>query len=391
MRDGSKHETRLAILTSHPIQYYAPLFRKLAKSLTLWVYFAHRATPAEQARAGFGKAFEWDVDLTSGYDHVFLENIAPRPSIDQFLGCDTPEIASKLRNGGFSAVLVMGWHLKSFLQGILSAKRLRIPVLVRGDSHLNTPRSSLKRTAKALAYPPFLRLFDAALYVGQRSREYYEHYRYPSKRLFFSPHCVDTEWFAARATSEARLKLRAHLGILPETTVLLFAGKLVPFKRPVDILAAAAGCRARGHSVEVMIAGDGELRDRLATDAKDLNVPLHLLGFCNQSEMPSAYAAADCLVLPSDSRETWGLVANEAIACGRPIIVSDACGCSPDLAAGGRVGRTFPVTQAQWLARCIEDFIAAPPSPAEIHAVSSSCSLDAAATGILEALNAVGA
>src|SRR5215471_5844623 len=145
--------TRLAVLTSHPIQYYAPLFRELAKVVDLQVLFAHRATPTEQAQAGFGTPFEWDVDMTSGYAHSFLDNVARRPGTDRFLGCDTPDVGRHLRAGCFQVLLVLGWHLKSYLQAVLAAKRLGIPVMVRGDSHLLTPRSPFKKALKSLAYP----------------------------------------------------------------------------------------------------------------------------------------------------------------------------------------------------------------------------------------------
>ena len=145
--------------------------------------------------------------------HEFLHNVATRPAIDRFSGCDTPEIGERFRKGRFDVVLVQGWYLKSFLQAAFAAKRQRLPVIVRGDSHLETPRSVLKRTAKSVIYPAVLRLFDAALFVGERSREYWTHYGYPTSRLFFSPHCVDADWFAARATPRARAKLRAQLGI----------------------------------------------------------------------------------------------------------------------------------------------------------------------------------
>ena len=140
--------------------------------------------------------FDWDVDLLSQYGHVFLRNIARKPGLDAFPGCDTPDIGRRLAEGHFDAVLVMGWHLKSFVQALVAAKRLGMPVLSRGDSQLQTQRSALKKAAKAFAYPAFLRLFDAGLYVGERSRAYWRHYGYPSTRLFFSPHCVDAQWFA---------------------------------------------------------------------------------------------------------------------------------------------------------------------------------------------------
>jgi glycosyltransferase involved in cell wall biosynthesis len=377
---------RLAILSSHPIQYHAPLFRALVEKVDLHVFYAHRATPTEQACAGFGTAFDWDVDLTSGYDHTFLYNWARKPGTDHFKGCDTPEIGQRLRAGRFHALLLMGWHLKTYIQGLLAAKWLGLPVLVRSDSQLDTPRRSLKRKAKTLAYPPFLRLFDSALYVGQRSRVYYTYYGYPQDRLFFSPHCVDTEWFAARATPDARANLRARLGIDEKAFVLLFAGKLLPFKRPTDVLAGAAIGRAAGRPIHVMVAGDGMLREEMRAEAASLGVPLHLLGFCNQSEMPSAYAAADVLVLPSDGRETWGLVANEALACGRPVIISDSCGCGDDLAADGRAGKIFRTGDIQTLADAITTLITAPPDPEEIAKISDRHGLGRAAAGIVTAL-----
>jgi glycosyltransferase involved in cell wall biosynthesis len=377
--------SRLAVLTSHPVQYYGPLFRQLAKAVDLHVFFAHRASPADQARAGFGTPFEWDVDLTAGYAHSFLANVARQPGTERFSGCSAPDVGRHLREGRFQALLVMGWHLKAYLQGTLAAKRLGIPVMVRGDSQLATPRSRLKAAVKAIAYPRLLKLFDAALYVGRRSRAYYAHYGYPADRLFFSPHCVDTTWFRARATPQERQRLRAQRGIPPESAVLLFAGKLVPFKRPVDLVLAAARCGTRAGKAEVMVAGSGELGASLEGAAASAGVRLHLLGFRNQTEMPAAYAAADCLVLPSDGRESWGLVANEALACGRPIVVSSACGCAPDLAGDGHVGRTFPVGDLEALAGAIRDLVASPPSPPAIAALAGAYSLDAAVEGIRRA------
>jgi glycosyltransferase involved in cell wall biosynthesis len=376
---------RLAILTSHPIQYYGPLFRELAKRIDLHVFFAHQATPQEQARAGFGTAFKWDVDITSGYSHSFLRNVARHAGTGHFLGSDTPEIGERLRAGKFDALLVTGWHLKAYLQGLFAARCSGIPVMVRGDSHLGTPRSRIKSSAKEFVYPRFLRMFDAALYVGERSRAYYQHYQVPPSKLFFSPHCVDTDWFAARATEAARQCLRERFRISADANVLLFAGKLLPFKRPLDVIAAAGLCRAGGRCVEVMVAGDGMLRHELAAAAASAGIPLHILGFCNQSEMPHVYAATDCLVLPSDGRETWGLVANEALACGRPIVVSDACGCAPDLAADGRAGLVFPTGEVSELDAALEKIFAAPRERAAIAAKATAYSLPVAADAILGA------
>jgi glycosyltransferase involved in cell wall biosynthesis len=170
---------------------------------------------------------------------------------------------------------------------------------------------------------------------------------------------------------------------------LLFAGKLIPFKRPLDLIIAASKCRNRAVRVEVMIAGSGALEPDLAGAAEGLSVPLYLLGFRNQTEMPAAYAAADCLVLPSDGRESWGLVANEALACGRPIVVSSSCGCAPDLVSNGDVGRAFPVGDVEALADAICGLIASPPPPSAIAARSAAYSIQAAVAGIRSAAERV--
>ncbi len=380
---------RLAILASHPIQYQAPIFRELARRMDVTVFFAHQASQTDQANAGFGIGFEWDIDLLTGYQHSFLKNVAIRPGLDHFAGCDTPAIARQLAGASFDALLVMGWHLKTFWQGIWAAKRAGIPVMVRGDSQLATPRSKLKKMGKAVVYPIALRVFDAALYVGERSRLYWAHYGYPAGRLVFSPHCIDNDWFAERATRETGLALRAQYGIAPEAKVVLFAGKLLPMKRPLDLLAAANVINASMPGLTVLVAGSGELGDSMASMAQEGNVKLVQMGFCNQTKMPAAYAAADVLVLPSDSRETWGLVTNEALACGCPVIVSDACGCASDLAGDGIAGRVFPAGDVSALAVAMAAVLETPPALTAITGKASKYSIDAAATGICNGVELV--
>jgi glycosyltransferase involved in cell wall biosynthesis len=379
---------KLAALISHPIQYYSPIFRALAARCDLHVFFGQHLDANQHAKTGFRQAFDWDVDLLSGYTSTVLRNVARHPGPDHFMGCDTPEIGVRLRNGNYHAILTAGWYLKCHIQAVLSAKRIGLPVLVRGDSHLGTTRSTVKRGIKGVINPMFLRLFDGALYVGQKSRAFYEHYHYPAHRLFFSPHCVDNDWFAARATAEARAGIRGPRGISPETFVVLLAGKLVSLKRPFDLIAASAICRAQGRAVEVMVAGSGELETEIRRRADVSDVPLHMLGFCNQTEMPPAYAAADALAMPSAS-ETWGLVANEALACGRPVILSDACGCAPDLAADGTSGRIVPLGNIEALAGAIAGVMDQPPRASEVRACAERYSVARAVDGIIDGVEAV--
>lgn len=382
---------RLAVITKHPVQYHAPLFRELARRSDLTVFFAHRPDPALQG-AGFGTSFQWDVDLVGGYPHVFLRNAARRPDTGRFAGCDTPEIGERLAGGRFDAVLALGWNVKSLLQGIIAAKRHRMPVLVRGDSQLGLARGWPKRVAKAIAYPALLRAFDAALAVGTRNRAFYRRYGYPEARIFPSPHAVDTSFFAGRATAGAAAEVRARAGIAPGSKVLLFAGKLVDFKRPLDVVEAGARLAREGRNVAVMVAGAGGLADAMAARAAELGVPLHPLGFVNQTGMPAVYAAADVLVLPSTARETWGLVVNEALASGTPVVVSEAAGCAPDLAPArprdrGAPGRSFPPGDIGALATALTSVLDHPPRRCAVAALAGGHTIARAADGILAALN----
>jgi len=377
---------RLAIVASHPIQYQTPLFRELAGRFDVKVFFAYRATPRDQAAAGYGVEFEWDNDLLSGYPFTFVENKSFRPGLKHFFGCDTPSVAAELAQYRPDAVLVLGWNLKSYWQAIWAGKRARIPVLVRGDSQLQTPRTAIKRAVKSFIYPVGLRVFDAALYVGTHSRRYWEHYGYPRQRLFASPHCVDNQWFASRATPDARAALRATYSIPASAKVVLFAGRVVALKRIFDLLAAAELLKKRGINLTIMLAGSGPLENEIAAAAAAIGTRLVQLGFCNQSQMPGAYAAADVLALPSDS-ETWGLVVNEAIASGTPVVVSDACGCSPDL-ADGTAGLTYPTGNVESLAAAINQLLKFPPSAAELASVAARHSVRAAADGVEAAMKA---
>ena len=348
---------RIGFLLSHPIQYFTPIFRALAKECDLTVFYAHRQTAEQQARAGFGVAFEWDVDLLSGYHSRFLTNVARAPSTDRFFGCDTPEIAAEIASGGFDGFVVPGWALLSYWQAVRACRRALVPVFVRGDSQLVGRRGGMVRLAKGLAFRRVLRQFDGYLYVGQRNRAYLQHYGAPSDRLFFSPHCVDNDAFRS-AGDAARQRAEAGKRDPDRPRRLLFVGKLIERKHPFDLLRAASQVSVPGSRVEVAFAGSGDLLDDLTQAAAAAGVAALFHGFVNQSELPAIYAAADVIVLPSDGRETWGLVINEAMACGVPAVVSDAVGCGPDLVEPGLTGEMFPLGNVAALSRRIESVLA---------------------------------
>ena len=146
----STKKTKLAVVSTHPIQYHSPWFRAMASrpELNLHVYYCHKATPKEQADAGFGVEFDWDVPLLEGYPYTFLKNVAASPGHGRFGGFDTPGIEEIIRRREYDAILVNGWHYKSAWQAICACWRSKVKVMVRSDSHLHTPRGRAKRAFK---------------------------------------------------------------------------------------------------------------------------------------------------------------------------------------------------------------------------------------------------
>ncbi len=380
---------RLGVLATHPVQYYAPLYRALAATsgVELSVYFAHQPNPAEQG-IGFGVPFTWGVDLTAGYESHVLPNVARAATRGRvrgrFMDYDTPDIAGVIGRERFDAFLVHGWNARTYWQAIRACWATRTPVLVRGDSQL-ADDSPAKRVAKGALYPHFMRRFAACLSVGTRSEAYFRHYG--AQRVVRSPHFVDNEAFATAAgrARRARDVLRAAMGIRPNRTVVLFAGKLIARKRPLDLIAAAQGVP----TAHVLFVGDGVLRAACGRAARAAGVPVTFAGFVNQRAMAQMYAVADLLVLPSGRRETWGLVVNEAMACGLPVVVSDAVGCAPDLVHDGVTGFAYPVGDIPALRRALAILATDPTRRTQLgHAAVAHVathSAEHAAAGVLEA------
>jgi glycosyltransferase involved in cell wall biosynthesis len=156
------------------------------------------------------------------------------------------------------------------------------------------------------------------------------------------PHVIDDRYFSDQAVQlqSKRETLRSRWSLDQDTLVFLFAGKFTETKRPMDFVRAIA--RAANNNVKLtgLMVGDGPLRPLCEQFAQDNDLPIRFTGFLNQSQISQAYVAADALVLPSES-ESWGLVVNEAMTCGRACLVSDRVGCGPDLIVSGKTGEIF--------------------------------------------------
>ena len=351
---------RLTVVQTHPVQYFAPWFRHIAANcpeIDLTVVYASRPAPAQQG-TGFDRAFEWDTSLLDGYRWTVARESRPEDdfSTASYRGLDVQEIGAAIAVTSPDVVLVPGWYSITLVRAILWARVRGIPVIYRGDTNNETAPAGATRLLWNLKTRALLSLYSAYLSVGRRSREYLTTHGASPLRVYASPAAVDNECFAAAAAPHlapaARASVRARLDAGPEDFVVLFAGKLEARKRPLDAVRALA---ALGPQAVLAIAGSGPLEEDVRREARNLGVRLAPLGFVNQSGLGEIYAAADCLVLPSASDESWGLVVNEAMATGLPAVVSKHVGCGPDLVLARDTGETFRTGDVADLTQALEN------------------------------------
>ncbi|MDP8986462.1 MAG: glycosyltransferase family 4 protein [Pseudomonadota bacterium] len=333
---------KLAIVSTHPIQYYAPVFRALAASahIELRVFYTwSQAAAARLFDAGFGTDVSWDIPLLEGYAYQFVRNVAACPGTGHFHGLNTPTLVAEIEAWGPDAVLVYTWNSRSHLRALRYFKG-RFPVLFRGDSTLIDRRPWWRKLMRRAFLTWVYSHVDVAIAVGSHNRDYFRWCGMPLRRVALAPHSVDTVRFGADAAEHEKQAAvwRCHLGIPAEAVVILFAGKLQPKKNPDILLNAFAALDGGSHLVFV---GNGELEGRLqARAATTRNV--HFMSFQNQSIMPAVYRLGDLFVLPSQGpEETWGLALNEAMACGRAVVASSKVGGARDLVRPGENGWTF--------------------------------------------------
>jgi len=358
----------LAILTTHPIQYQVPFWQALAQDgrvpFEVWYLTDHGSRPSLDR--GFGKTFRWDIE-TRAYPHRIID-VAQGASPDAFWKCRLRErLRHRLRRSAATALWVQGWQVAAYWQAVREARAAGAEVWLRGESNDLSRAAWWKRPLKQLALGQLFSQVDRFLYIGSANKRLYQRFGVPEGQLFATPYAVDNARFARQAAAlrPQRMQWRRRWGIGDDAFCVLFCGKFIAKKRPMDLVEAARlyGADGRRPGIHLLFVGSGDLGEplRRACDViydAERNAPRRatpvvgpasavgrprasFVSFLNQTEISHAYVAADCLVLPSDEGETWGLVVNEALASGTPAIASKSCGCAEDMLPAGNGMRSF--------------------------------------------------
>jgi len=339
---------RVAYLVTHPIQYQAPLLRLIAAQpeIALTTFFCTDFSLRTYSDPGFGRSIAWDMPLTEGYAHEFLPVWGAKDSLT-FTRPLIHGLGKRLKEGTFDALWVHGWGQLSHILAVLTANRLGIRVLMRGEAGLHLPQhGAVKQRLKDVLLRRLFARVDGFLTIGKLNREFFLHHGVASERIFTMPYAVNNAFFQeqARRVAAGRDALRAQLNLKPGRPVVLYASKMIERKRAEDLLEAFIRLSPDGQAeppAYLLFVGDGDRRSALERRAAQFGWDaVRFLGFKNQTELPAYYDLCDVFVLPSRA-EPWGLVVNEVMNAGRAVIVSDEVGCHPDLVRDGVNGSVF--------------------------------------------------
>ena len=335
---------KLAIISTHPIQYNAPWFQLLAKRKSIEIRVFYTWSQAENAVKDhtFGKDIIWDIPLLEGYNYEFVENVSKKPGSHHFYGIECPTLIGRIEKYKPDALLFFGWNFKSHLYAIYYFKR-KIPVWFRGDSTLLNENGIYKTKLRRIFLKRLYSYIDKALYVGEANKSYFLKHGLLDEQLVYAPHAIDNDRFREADQKKQKTKIeewRKELNYREADIVVVFAGKFEAIKQPKFLIEAVQKSNLqRSMPIKLLMVGNGPLESNLKKFAEN-DANIQFLPFQNQTKMPLVYRLGSLLCLPSLS-ETWGLVVNEAMASGKPVIVSNKVGCAANLVKHGENGYHF--------------------------------------------------
>lgn len=349
---------RVLVVTANPVQYSTPIFQLMAQNPKLDILVAYCSLQGAEPGfdSEFGVEIKWDIPLLDGYPWIQLSNQSPQPKLGKFFGLINLELWKQIKTGKFDAVVAYtGYAYASFWILVAAAKASGTALLFSTDAHDLTPRngSDWKVHLKKLLLPWIFGLADIVIVPSSPGVKFISSLGIPEQQIVLTPFVVNNEWWLAQAKQVNRAAVRQQWNIPEDSPVILFCAKLQPWKRPQDVLRAFV--KANVPDSYLVFAGEGPLRSQLEVEAEALGIAerVRFLGFVNQSQLPSVYCSADLFVFPSE-HEPFGVVVNEAMLCGCPVVVSDRVGARHDLVQNYQTGLVYPCGNLDALAQILQ-------------------------------------
>jgi glycosyltransferase involved in cell wall biosynthesis len=307
----------------------------------------------------FGLKIQWDIPLLDGYPWIQVKNYSPKAKLGSFWGLVNFGLFPLIMKNEFDAVIIYtGYIYASFWITMLACKLSQTPIMFGADAHSIEPRDrrNWKVPIKKIVLPWIFGLADLVIAPSSGTYDFISSLGIPKDRICRNCYTVDNDWWLAQSQMVDRTLVRNQWEIPDDASVVLFCGKLQPWKRPQDALRAFA--QADIPDSYLVIAGDGPMRTELEDEAKQLNISdkIRFLGFVNQSQLPSVYTSSDLFVFPS-AYEPFGVVVNEAMLCGWPVVTSDRVGARVDLVIPDQTGKVYSHANSAELASILQELL----------------------------------
>ena len=318
--------TRLVILTEIISPYRIPLFNSLAEDsgISLHVIFLSETDPSLRQWRIYKEEMQFSYQILPSW----------RKRIGKFNVLLNRGVKCALSDASPDVILCGGYNYVASWQALQWARSRGIPFLLWSESNLQDARSG--HAPVELLKTDFLRKCKGFVVPGKSARRYLLAHRIDDEDIFFAPNAVDNDLFNTEALAALQNENECRRDLDLPDRYFLFVGRLVKEKGIFELLAAYAALDAQlRQRIGLVLVGDGICRQQLEQQSASIASGLvKLAGFVQREQLAKYYALAEMLVLPTYT-DTWGLVVNEAMACGLPVIVSRAAGCAEDLVKEG--------------------------------------------------------
>ena len=366
----------IAYIGATPAYYFVPFLRKLGEhnEINLVVHWLSDEAVRDYHEKDLNTTMKAVGGLLRGYQYTIEKNLIGEASYQNgFLGLNSIGPINKILCKKYDAVIIHGWQYITNILVIVACRISNTKLLLRAETPLNQElrKPKWKLVARKLILRIMFKLADAILYIGKENYDFYRHYGVKKEKLFFAPYCVDNELITKKIEDarKEKLKIVSKYNLTPEKINVIFIGKLQHKKRPTTLINAYNAIKNYDSS-QLLIVGSGELESELKLLTKG-SQNIKMLGYKSQEEIFELLAVSDIFVLPSGDGETWGLVTNEALNAGIPIIISDRVGSARDLATNAN-GIIFKLDDESELKKAIELLL----SDAERRRSMGICSIE---------------
>ena len=342
---------KIAVVNSHPVHYFQAMYQVINKhpNIDLTVLFLTDFGTNKDFDPEFNRSITWNLSYGEGYDSKFLcERIN---NIKGFFSIKCPKIWTEITQSDYDVIWIHGYNYFGLVLAFLAAKFSRKKIFFRSETHLKLNRHPVRQFIRDAILAQIFRFFDGFLAIGSLNSEYYKSLGVPAHKITLVPYTIDNDSFysKSRLSQKEKHEFLNSLGLNPNVPTMVYCSKFSIRKNP-DIVIRAFHKLSRKHiQANLLMVGSGPLLDQCRQMvAHDKIDNVYIAGFIGQEGLPKYLGCSDLFIQVSEN-EPWGLVVNEAMATGLPVLANDTIGSVQDLVEDGVNGLRLKELTAEHL------------------------------------------